>query len=70
LPALAFPPPPNFVFCFTKCAAINGVVLALPPSAHIFPAARKERNAAGAPFQTKEIARTISDTRVRSNTEE
>jgi hypothetical protein len=29
LPALAFPPPPNFVFCFAKCAA-NTVALDPP----------------------------------------
>ena len=31
-PALAFPPPPNFVFCFAKSAARKGVALvpALP----------------------------------------
>lgn len=27
-------PPPNFVFCFAKCAAINGVVFAPPTRAH------------------------------------
>ena len=34
LPALAFPPPSNFVFCFAKCAAIHGVVFAPPTRAH------------------------------------
>ncbi|PIQ07374.1 MAG: hypothetical protein COW72_00675, partial [Candidatus Nealsonbacteria bacterium CG18_big_fil_WC_8_21_14_2_50_37_10] len=28
LPALAFPPPPNFVFRFAKCAAKEDVALA------------------------------------------
>jgi len=35
LPALAFPPPPNFVFRFAKCASEKrGVVFAPPTRAH------------------------------------